>query len=79
MKNFLVGLLIMWAGAALMIWAYPLVEFFGRSDWAEKNLWGTRNMFVLIGFVLIIVGGLVAFGVVQMWSGEIANSETMFQ
>jgi len=69
----------MWAGAALMVWAYPLVDFFGKSEWAERNLWWTRNMFVLIGFGLVIIWGLVAFGVVQVWDSGEVNPEAAFQ
>jgi hypothetical protein len=38
MKQILLGLLFMGIGGALMYRSYPIMEMFGRSAWAEKNL-----------------------------------------
>jgi hypothetical protein len=66
MKAFLLGLVFMGVGGAMMYYSYPLKEMFGQNAWAERNLGGTRNLFLMIGFVLIIVGGLMMFGIVQV-------------
>jgi hypothetical protein len=66
MKQILLGLLFMGIGGALMYYSYPLMEMFGRSVWAERNVGGTRNLILLIGFLLMLVGGLIMFGIVPM-------------
>jgi hypothetical protein len=65
MKQVLLGLLFMGMGGALMYWSYPITEMFGKNAWAEKNVGGTRNLVMLVGFVFIIVGGLMMFGIVK--------------
>lgn len=59
------GLLLMVWGGVLMYFSYPIVENIWRNARAEEHLWGTRNMILLIGFWLVVVGGLFMFGVVE--------------
>jgi hypothetical protein len=66
MKQFLLGLLFVGVGGALMYWSYPIMEMFGKNAWAERNVGGTRNLIFLIGCFFVIVGGLVMFGVVRV-------------
>ncbi|MDR2189726.1 MAG: hypothetical protein LBP53_00570 [Candidatus Peribacteria bacterium] len=74
MKQLLLGLLFMGIGGALMYYSYPLMEMFGRNAWAERNLGGTRNLILLVGFLLMLVGGLVMFGIVSLTStGDIPS------
>ena len=68
MKQFFLGLLFIGIGGALMYWSYPIMEMFGKNEWAEKHLGGTRNLIYLVGFLFIIIGGLTIFGVVRVSS-----------
>ncbi|MDD2536966.1 MAG: hypothetical protein PHU61_00515 [Candidatus Absconditabacteria bacterium] len=68
MKQVVLGLLIMALGSALMYFSYPLMEMFGRIPWAEKNLGGTRNAFLFGGFLFVVIGGLILFGVIPTTS-----------
>ncbi|MEI8092520.1 MAG: hypothetical protein WCG98_10625 [bacterium] len=45
-----------------------MVEAFGRIPWAENKLGGTRNGYVLVGFIVIIIGMLIMFGVIPTTS-----------
>lgn len=42
-----------------------LVKFW-RIQWAENNMGGTRAFYVLLGFIVVIVGLLIMFGVVEL-------------
>jgi len=66
--NFFFWLLIIWAGLVSMYYSDALTQF-GRIQRAENNLWGTRAMYVLIGFVIVVVGLMVMFGLVDV-SGD---------
>ena len=68
MWNFLAGLLIVAVWGAIIYFSSRVVEVLGRIQRAEEHLWGTRNMFILLGFVVIILWVLFMFGIVQSWS-----------
>jgi hypothetical protein len=68
MKQIFLGLLVMGMWGALMYFSYQLVEMFGRNARAERNLGGTRNGIVILGFVIMLVGWLILFGIIPAWS-----------
>ena len=68
MWHFLIGLVIIALGTAIIYFSPRAVEFLGRIEWAERNLWWTRNGVILFGFVVIILWVLVMFWVLQAGS-----------
>jgi hypothetical protein len=68
MWHFLAGLLIAAVWGAIIYFSPRATEFFGRIQRAEEHLWGTRNAFVLLGFIVIVLWVLFMFGIVQSWS-----------
>ena len=65
MWHFLIGLLIVTLWIAVIYFSPKAVEFLGRIEWAEKNVWWTKNAVVLFGFVVIVLWILFMFGVLQ--------------
>ena len=61
--NIVLGLLLSGLGLALCYYATQLVGIFGRNARAERNLGGTRIMIILIGFLVVIVGVTMMFGI----------------
>lgn len=53
-----------WFG--LVFYSGSLIEVFGRISWAEMNMWGTRNAYILAWFGLMVLGFLILFGVVDI-------------
>jgi uncharacterized membrane protein HdeD (DUF308 family) len=49
-----------------MYFSASFVETFGRIDWAEQHVGGTRNAYLLVGVILIMLGVLILFGVVPL-------------
>ncbi|MFA5747681.1 MAG: hypothetical protein WC872_01050 [Candidatus Absconditabacterales bacterium] len=79
LKQILLGLLIAGIGGGLIYFSSYLSEMFGRIPWAENNLGGTRNGYIIFGFGIIIIGFLILFGVISTSSpmtnvGDILNS-----
>ncbi|MEF2175512.1 MAG: hypothetical protein V3575_03500 [Candidatus Absconditabacteria bacterium] len=64
-------LFIMFAssGSALIYYSAHLVRIVGKWRWAEINLGGTRQAYVLVGFGLILIGFLILFGVLDITKG----------
>ena len=63
--RFILWLLIVALGWGMIFYSANLVEIFGRSNWADAHLWWTREMWVLIWFAIVVVGGLVMLGLVS--------------
>ncbi|MBF0931917.1 MAG: hypothetical protein HXJ92_00720 [candidate division SR1 bacterium] len=59
----LLGILLCGVGGLFCYYSYDIVKFFGRNAWAEIHLGGTRNLVLLLGFVIMILGVLTMFGV----------------
>jgi hypothetical protein len=53
-------------GGAIIFYSQGVAEMFGRMDWFERNLWSTRNWYILIGFAIIVVGFLIMFGMIPL-------------
>lgn len=52
-------------GFSLILYAEPLVRFFGKSEWAERRMQtqgGSYLLWKLVGLVFIIVGFLFLVG-----------------
>ena len=60
--NIILGLLLSGVGLALCYYATHLVAIFGRNARAERNLGGTRIMIILIGFLIVVIGVTMMFG-----------------
>ena len=58
-------LMIMVIGGGMIYYSANLVGIFGRSSWADEHLWWTRQLWVLIWFWLVVIGGLVMFWIVS--------------
>ena len=68
--RFLLGLIGILAGV-LIIWkTFPLVETFGRVDWAERHLasglGGTYFLYKAIGIILIFLSAMYWFGILDI-------------
>ena len=60
------GLVLAAIGGAMCYYSYQIVQMFWRNDWAEKTLWGTRNLVVFIGVGAMVIWVLVMFGVFSL-------------
>ena len=58
-------LLTMAVGGAMVYFSGKIVEVIGRIAWADEHLGGTKQAVVLFWFLLLIVGGLITFGIVS--------------
>ena len=58
-------LVIMILGAGMIYYSGNLVDIFWRSRWADEHLWGTRQMWMLIWFGLVVIGGLFMLWIVS--------------
>lgn len=65
-QQIIVGLMVSGIGFALIFYAGTLIEMFGRIPWAESNLGGTRQAYILSGFLVMVFGFLILFGVVNI-------------
>lgn len=63
MQNFIFGLLLVLGGSLIIIYHQQLYRVFGGSARFEKNMWDSRQMFVLIGACLVVIGVLLWFGI----------------
>jgi len=73
LKNFIVGILIAGVGAMMVIYTEKIMQFAGRMEWAEywiRVFGGTRFAYKLIGLIAIIIGFMMATGLlgpVVLW------------
>ena len=67
-KQILIWLVFAALGGAMIMYSVPLSELFGRVAWFERNLWSTKNGYVLIWFGVIIIWFLILFGVIPTTS-----------
>ena len=63
-------LLIMVVSGAMIYFSADLVEKLWRSRWAEEKIWWTREMWMLIWFLWVVIGWLVIFWVVWFSNPE---------
>jgi len=66
MKNFLLGLLVVWVWIAFVYYARQLEKRFGVIKWAEDNLGGTHQLYWLLGMLLIFIWFLIIFWVINL-------------
>jgi hypothetical protein len=64
--NILLGLLLIGAWSAAVYYSKKLEKWFGRWQWAESNLWGTAQAYVLMWFGMIVLWVMSLFGVVKL-------------
>lgn len=66
--KFLLWLIIILCGVAIMRYRYQIYEFTGDWWWAEKYLWGngTVHAISLIGALLVFFGTAYPFGVINL-------------
>jgi hypothetical protein len=63
--NIIGGLIIIGFGV-LFIWQTEwFLKNFGRIDWAEAKLGGTRNFYKILGLIVIFIGLLVMTGMIR--------------
>jgi len=65
-KQIVMWLFIVWLWGVLIYFSQWVAEMFGRVDWFERNLWSTRNGYILAGFWMVVMGFLILFGVVPV-------------
>lgn len=65
--DFIVGLLVILSGIAILRYRYQIYEFTGEWDWAIKYLGGNGTVVAisLIGMLLIGAGTAYPFGVID--------------
>lgn len=63
-RQIIIGLVIAGMGWSIIYFSSYLAEVFGNIAWFDKNLWGTRNGFVVCGFGTMIIWFLIVFGVI---------------
>ena len=73
-KQIIVWLFIAWLGGVLIYFSQWVAEMFGRVDWFERNMWSTRNGYILFGFWVIVIGFLILFGVVPISWNSITST-----
>ncbi len=61
LKKIIGWILLIGIGVGVIVYHRQLVRMFGRNQWAENNLGGTEQMYVLIWALLLIVGFYVMF------------------
>ena len=58
-------------GGVIMYFANAIADIFGSSSWAIKYFGGTRNAALTVGFVVMVIGFLVTFGIFSPSTTEI--------
>jgi len=83
-RQVIIGLFIAWMGWAVVYFSGFLADMFGNIAWFDKNLWGTRNGFVISGFAIMIIWFLILFGMIptsnpteNLWGLNQAASTTL--
>ncbi len=60
MDKVIIGVLGLPVGLLMMIFRYKIVQFFGKIEWAERNLGGggTYTLVIIVG-VIVWIGSLM--------------------
>lgn len=77
--SIVMGIVVALIGAVVIYFSAQIVEMFGRNEWAERNMGGTRQAYVLTGFAVVIIGALMVFGVFDPSSTPLSWSTTSLQ
>jgi hypothetical protein len=72
----LLGIIFMLAGIWIVLSSGNLTDAFGRRSRADRNLWGTTQAFVLMGFIIILFGALTMFGWKKVFSSPVQTIST---
>ena len=71
------GLIGIGVGVFLIWKTYPLVNLFGKIDWAERHLGGgfggTYFLYKIIGLVVVILSAMYMFGIINILLGPLAS------
>lgn len=65
-KQIFVGLFVSLLGGSLIFFSQAVTELFWRVEWFERNIGSTRSGYVIFGFLIIVVGFLILFGVLPL-------------
>lgn len=68
LKQILLWLVVAGIGGIITYYSASLSDNFWRVAWFEKHLWSTRNWYVIIWFLIMIIGMLVLFWVISTTS-----------
>jgi len=68
-------LVVIGCGGCLMYFANSIADIFWPSARAQKYFWGTRNATLSIGFIIMIIGFLVLFGIFKPSTSEVWSLE----
>ena len=63
-KQIIIGLVIAAMWWSVIYFSSYLADIFWNIAWFDKNLWGTRNGFVVSGFGIMVIWFLIVFGVI---------------
>ncbi len=79
--NFIIWILIIFAGIAILKYRHQIYEFTGEWDWAVKYLGsnGTVVAIALIGMIMIAVGTAYPFWVIDLNPGATGTPEFRVQ
>lgn len=72
--NILLGLVFIAWGIAIIAYSSSLSDAFWRRDRADRHLGGTTQWYVVIWFIIIMVGVVVMFG----WGKSISTDVTQW-
>ena len=68
MQSFFLGVIIVGIGFAIVYNSSYYIEWFGTSEWMENHLGSTRVGYILFGFLVMFVGFLLMFGLLNTGS-----------
>jgi len=68
MQSFFLGVIIVGIGFAIVYYSSYFIEWFGTSEWMENHLGSTRVGYILFGFLVMFVGFLLMFGLLNTGS-----------
>lgn len=74
--DFVVGLILILTGIAVIKYRFMIYNFAGEWDWASKYVGGTTNAIVLFGMGLIFVGIAFPFGAFKGMNSMPSTSQT---
>ncbi|MBS8121452.1 hypothetical protein [Candidatus Vampirococcus lugosii] len=69
--NIIAGVFVLLLGMSLVYFSSNLSKILGNSDWANRYFGGTRQAIILFGFVVMIFGFMIMFGLLDFESSNV--------
>lgn len=77
LKQIFVGLFVALLGGWLVFFSQGVTDLLWRIDWFERNIGSTRNWYVLFGFLIIVIGFLILFGVFPLGQSALDSTPVL--